>query len=291
MESFSQRKGLKSIKSVMQVDSMDDALRNKLWNALTLFYWNKRQNKEESGYQDETGYQDEMDMLLKRLWHNYFKKPLDTLDRHWSAVYRKIRDYFFKCNWYEVYDFIEFVANNYPDRDDNLDNQGFMDHCNLVLKSELSAYRFVGGIITQMTSEEEIAEIEEALKVPKPFKPVKNHLKKALDLLTDRKSPDYSNSIKESISAVEAICKLIVKDEKATLGQALKEMEGKTKMHSALRKAFDSLYGYTSDSGGIRHALLSESNLKFEDAKFMLVSCSAFTNYLIAKISDKGDKI
>ena len=68
-------------------------------------------------------------------------------------------------------------------------------------------------------------------------------------------------------------------------------MEEKIEIHPALKKAFNNLYGYTSDSGGIRHASLSESNLKFEDAKFMLVSCSAFTNYLIAKISDKGDKI
>lgn len=28
---------------------------------------------------------------------------------------------------------------------------------------------------------------------------------------------------------------------------------------------------------------MEESNLAFEDAKFMLVSCSAFVNYLVAK--------
>lgn len=52
-------------------------------------------------------------------------------------------------------------------------------------------------------------------------------------------------------------------------------------MHPALNGAFQKLYGYTSDAGGIiRHALLEEDSLDFKDAKFMLVSCSAFVTYL-----------
>ena len=53
-----------------------------------------------------------------------------------------------------------------------------------------------------------------------------------------------------------------------------------------MKKAFTCLYGYTSDSGGIRHALTEDDVVpNFEDAKFMLVSCSAFINYLIAKVA------
>lgn len=48
------------------------------------------------------------------------------------------------------------------------------------------------------------------------------------------------------------------------------------------------MYGYTSDEDGIRHSLLEESTLKFMDAKFMLVSCSAFINFLIDKASEAG---
>jgi len=86
-----------------------------------------------------------------------------------------------------------------------------MDFCNSVLERELSAYRFVEGKITQITTEAEVSEIEEALEISKPSKAVNTHLKRALDLLADRKSPDYRNSIKEAISAVEAICNLITK--------------------------------------------------------------------------------
>ncbi len=284
MESFSQRKGIKLVKSVVQVDSMDDELRNSLWNALTIYYWNRVKRNTLGDYYLANDHN--VEVLCERLWLNHFKIPLDTLPTSWPNARNKIRQHFFNCQWNEVYDFVEFVAIQYPDESENRE---FMKFCNTVLEQELSAYRFVGEMITQITSKEEISEIEEALKIP--LKPVNDHLRRALDLFSDRKSPDYRNSIKESILAVEAICKLITGDAKATLGQCLKVIKDKVGLHPALEKAFNNLYGYTSDAEGIRHALLDESNLDFEDAKFMLVACSTFINYLISKSSKAGIKI
>ena len=48
-----------------------------------------------------------------------------------------------------------------------------------------------------------------------------------------------------------------------------------------MKNAFISLYGYTSDKSGIRHNNGVDENTTFEEAKYMLVSCSAFLNYLI----------
>jgi hypothetical protein len=59
-------------------------------------------------------------------------------------------------------------------------------------------------------------------------------------------------------------------------------------MHGALKSAFNKLYGYTSDEDGIRHAILEESNVGFDEAKYMIVVCSAFVNYLTAKASAHG---
>ena len=56
-------------------------------------------------------------------------------------------------------------------------------------------------------------------------------------------------------------------------------------IHPAMENAFSSLYGYTSDENGIRHGGIDFSNAPAEDAKYMLVSCSAFVNYLIEKWS------
>jgi hypothetical protein len=65
----------------------------------------------------------------------------------------------------------------------------------------------------------------------------------------------------------------------------------RAKLHAVLKQAFQKLYGYTSDAQGIRHALLDEPTLDVEDAKFMLVSCSAFVNYLVVKVQKAGIKI
>ena len=151
MQLFSQRKGLKPSKSVIQIDSMDMDLRNGLWNALNI-YW--------EGDIKFLSNKEDLDVLFRRLWNLYFKLTLDTLDNYFPKTYQDIRNQYFKWKYNEVYDFIEFVANYYPNEKIN---SFFMEICNDVLERELSAYRFVGGTITEITSEEEINEIEEAI--------------------------------------------------------------------------------------------------------------------------------
>ena len=58
-----------------------------------------------------------------------------------------------------------------------------------------------------------------------------------------------------------------------------------------MKSAFDKLYGYTSDQSGIRHGGIDFVNAPEEDARYMLVSCSAFVNYLkekYAKVNNGG---
>ena len=43
------------------------------------------------------------------------------------------------------------------------------------------------------------------------------------------------------------------------------------------------MHGYTSDSSGIRHESIEFVNVESEEAKYMLVSCSAFVKYLTEK--------
>jgi hypothetical protein len=265
---FSQRKGITAIKTAIQVESVDVDLRNALWTAVTR--WRRKH--------DSSSRMIHFDDLMRAFWLSYYKQPLDTLPGP-DAVLGQLRNKFLNEDWYYCYDILEFLVTNYPDIDWKVE---LIQECNQSLERELSAYRFVGNQMTQITSETEIQAIEQALASSSDLKPVQQHLATALEYLSDRKTPDYRNSIKESISAVESLCNLITGD-KASLGEALKQLEKRIPIHPALKKAFSSIYGYTSDAHGIRHALLDEANLDFEDAKFMLVSCSGFVNYLIAK--------
>ena len=77
------------------------------------------------------------------------------------------------------------------------------------------------------------------------------------------------------------MCQIITGDSKATLGKALKQLN----VHKALESGFSAIYGYTNDADGIRHAISGESSVDEDDARFFLVSCSAFVNYLISRAS------
>jgi hypothetical protein len=278
---FSKKYGFSPLKTIIQKESIDDDLRNSLWNALQIYYWDKTKDRE-NYYLYDSGNRD-LKILCEGFWLNFFKKPLDTLDDNFLRVLKELRSFFFKCSWYKVYDFIEYIAQNYQSIQMPRTNKEFISRCNFYLEREVSAYRFVDKQIAPITSEEEIKSIEEALK--SKINPVRDHLNRSLELLADRKNPDYRNSIKESISAVESLVKVITGSESGTLGKLLKILENKKGLHPSLKEAFSKLYGYTSDKEGIRHALMKEDTVKFEEAKFMLVACSAFVNYVKAKES------
>jgi hypothetical protein len=279
---FSHRNKLKKIKDKLQIKSIDDETRNRLWSGLCLIYWDEIHVDHSSMFGASTflnsRYYPQQTEYFKKLWVNYFKLPIDTLDRDWQKVYNEIREYFFKCSWHEVFDFIEFLISNF---DDNYKKLSFKQFCNGIFKEEFVGYRLIEDHITEITSESEINEIDEAIN--QPYKPIATHLNRSLELLSDRKNPDYRNSIKESISAVEAFCKIITHNDKATLGDAIKEIETKVNLHPSLKQSILKLYGYTSDEKGIRHSLLDEDKIDFDDAKFMLVSCSSFINYMVSK--------
>jgi len=280
---FSERYGHVPVRSALQIDEIDNGLRNRLWNLICIkFFYNAPHVRGVTA--DYLPIQQEALGTFKDLWHNYFKKPTDTIDNSYTETLNILKEYILKCRWYEVYDLLEFLAEPFP----LFSQPSFIDSVNTILKEEMSGYRFVSERIVQITSEEEIVAIEQALALPDSLKPVREHLAQSLTLLADKKAPDYRNSIKESISAIESLSKIISGLPKATLSPALNAVEKKTKLHAVLKEAFQKLYSYTSDAQGIRHALMDESALDVEDAKFMLISCSAFVNYLVVKAQKAG---
>lgn len=291
MKSFSQRYGYKKVREQIQRETIDQVLRNQLWNLLTenYFYGLRTSGGNDSKYPFHSTYLQQnksLNLLCKDLWHDHFNKPLDTLSNKVLEVYIYLRKYYMESIWFAVYDFIEFVANRY---EMEYTNKEFVDMCNTAFTQQLSAYRFINRKIVEITSEQEIQEIEKAIEISPSS--VQQHLSNSLDKLSNKTNPDYRNSIKESISAVESLCKLITGDDKATLSKALTKIqsEGTMILHPSLKTAFDKIYGYTSNEGGIRHSLIDEdSNVDLEEARFMLVTCSAFINYLKVKADKAG---
>lgn len=278
---FSQRAGITPSAKLAQLESIDDELRASLWSLLSIFYWDTYVEPGRNMYgRSDYVRNSNLNQLITSLWLHYFKRPTDTIDEYWQECRARLRTYFFEAKWYEVYDFVEFVVAYGPEKQRSV----FIEAANSYLARENSAYRFVGEQVVEITSAEEIESVESALSLTDDYRGARTHLRAALNLLSDRKNPDYRNSIKESISAVESLARNLANDESGTLGAILKELERSKKLHPALKSAFSSLYGYTSDADGIRHSLLDEGSLTKADAKFMLVCCSAFVNYALESI-------
>ncbi|WP_420641082.1 AbiJ-NTD4 domain-containing protein [Candidatus Leptofilum sp.] len=268
---FSERTGFKSISSTIQIDNMNGDLRHSLWNVLNVYILlpYRKYHNESYNYKSISGF-------FTSLWFDYFKIPLDQMSRHQGQQVDHLWTYFQKCQWFEVYDFLEYVINYFGSTE-------LVEGMNMILERELAGFRFIGGVCSNITGEQEIEMLSEAT-IDLDFPSVATHLRRALALLSDKKSPDYRNSIKESISAVESLANIITGTSTATLGDALKVLESKGELHPALKRSFLSLYGYTSNAHGIRHAMLEEPNLSAADAKFFLLSCTSFINYLKSKI-------
>jgi hypothetical protein len=285
---FSQRKGLRPLQKAIQREAIDEELMNRLWSALKLVIWDNYSPRDALGYMHDDSRR--LLRLVQEIWLHYFKAPVDTIpdfnSGHPKSGYKILREHFYGSKWWEVYDFIEFIAK----AADQSWSERLIEVCNTFLEAENAAYRFVGNEIVEITNEQEIAAIETALH--KSTKAVRQHLTRALELLSDRKQPDYRNSIKESISAVESLCQAITGLPKGTLGDCMKLLKTQAPIHPALEGAFSKLYGYTSDGGGIRHALTEASEQpSFSDAKFMLVACSAFNSFLLGKAAENGIKL
>lgn len=209
---FRERIGMADVNSVIQTSGMSIELRNSLWNVLDLYIWRR------SNFLYCQHGEAEIYGFARELWFRYFKQPIDTIPtRYASDVLNVIRSYFFDCEWVEVYEFIEFILSR-------CNIKGLFEAVNDVLAKELSGYRIIGGLFVPVTDQSEVEAVQDAL-IGIPYVSVQAHLRQAMANLSRRESPDYRNSIKESISAVEAMAREISGNPKATLGDALAVLE------------------------------------------------------------------
>lgn len=282
---FAERMGFEQPKGI-QIDSIDNGLKNRLWNVLIVHLISKLGSYVLSPHLSYESLSRFRDSFFETVWDRFLKMkhksylPDDEVIKHMES-------YFFRESpWYNPILLIEQciqLAGRHCDLD------LFISYLNQVLIEEKSGYRVINGQFAPITNDSEISSISEAIHQTKKFTSLEGgnvHLTAALQLLSDKKNPDYRNSIKESISAVEATVRTITQKDK--FSDAITEFNKKAPIHGSLASGFKSLYGYTSDAGGIRHAIMDDTDCDLDDAKYMLVSCSAFINYLIGKALKAG---
>ena len=193
----------------------------------------------------------------------------------------------FSCGWPEFFDLIEFTACTLATSVSSVRQQWF-EMLNRILESRGCAYRFIAEHLVPLTNTAEAAEVVRGAESAIPD--VAAHIREAAKLLPPNAGANPRNSVRESIAAVAAALRHLNGNPSATLTEGLAAFEDKHgPIHPSLRQGLVMLYAYTADESGVRHGLIDETaGVSGDDARFMLVACSAFTNYLVTLSADAG---
>lgn len=281
MAKFSDRYGYTVPRNVFIIKDMPEEVVNVLCTALDNFRTILNNENYYRGVQCLT-----YDMIEEDVWTkflNRYSRDRYTYNGHVHAVsipyLRAEHHWYEKLNLLEfiicyLYDYAEFKDSYYSSIIDE-----FVQQINNEFERLYFGYRIINGEVTPITDNEEITEVSAALDDNTDN--VRLHLFKALEQYSRRPEPDYRNSIKESISAVECLCREITGE--STLDKAIPKLESSgVQLNAQFAMGLRNLYFYTNDKRtGIRHALMEDTYVPTEaDAHYMLIICSAFVNYI-----------
>lgn len=232
--------------------------------------------------------------IEKIVWWQFMNRPLEDFEKRgsYNVVFRAYMEDS-GIMWYQKLDLLEFVIRTSVKLAETNNDakvleilQRFIDLLNREFERLDFGYRIVNLMVTDITSEEEKACIEKT--IAESADNVRQHMEKAIELYSAKPTPDVCNSIKEAITAVEAACRELTGEN--TLGDAIKKLESKgIVLQDRLKASMIQMYAYTNQPDtGIRHALMDPDGKYVptkDEAYFMLISCSAFINYLRLKMS------
>ena len=279
---FSKRNGYSDVNSLF----IREQLTPELENAINNCYDDFRHRIHVENYLNIDFYYD-MEAFLWRFFLNQKMSEFGDCYSHQIVLTRYVSNR--NIEWFRKLDIIEVSIEymNTQGKKYNIVSQWTNDlvyALNFDFKRLNFAYRIIDGRFVEITSEEEISAINQALD--DNLDGVREHLNMAIEHCSRKPDGDYRNSIKESISAVEVVCRK--KTGANTLGEALKDLEKNgVAIPQLLKVAFEKLYAYTNNKEtGIRHGLMDSEGTYTpgaDEAIFMIVSCSAFINYLNKK--------
>ena len=272
---YSDRKNITNFRDIVQFEDLNERTKNKIYTLISGYIDFSENIFKKSEKLD--GYNKFLEFMYEDLFSCTIEDVPAQINSYgsWVDLYEvkaQIKQFILTNGYNEILDLLEGINKFWKQRDNS-----FEEAINNIFKEENVQHRFVNGIITDIINEHEIKEIQESLD--------KNddssvHISKAINHLYNRQKPDYENSVKESICAVEVKCKEITKDPKATLGSAIKKLKDKgIIVHPSFEQGISKLYGYASDAKGIRHGGGKETTITEKEAKLVLTICTATCNY------------
>ena len=280
---FSDRNNIDSIPKEMQIDDLDERSRKSIYNLWSEIYVECR-----NACNYERGNWDEVINPIYTKLYNQTLGPLKSIKE--NALIAIIENTILNDKYNKIFDLLEYTTKlfeiviTYDTR--ILRRDSYYKRYNNLFEAEYIGYRFIDEIIVPITDPIEVQSIKQAFS--DSYNKVREHLSKANRFLSDRDNPDYENSIKESISALEALAQIITKTNgaQATFGKMSEKLVEQGVITSGMKAAFSALYGIASNCRGVRHSGNNGDEVSFEEAKYNLVISTAFVNYVMSKMKD-----
>ena len=254
MEFFSTRNKILSI-NPNGLRSTSIQLRERIWN---VFY------KEEYDYYDTleyTSYTTGIEDMMLEMGIKY-EFPANKIYKNQNA--EKLHKHVVQCEgmWYRIYDFIE----KYLRVTDSEKTQRLTIEFNRILEEEVAPYRILNGLVVPIIGKSELNSIGETIDLE--YESVSKHMTKALELYSDRKKPDYENSVKESISSVESMCSIItgLSGGAATLGKDHSE-----KLYERLKAYAENVFLMTGNNSKKEHKKILEQMHQVDKAESLIL--------------------
>lgn len=224
------------------------------------------------------------------------EEPDDYYLSHTPAI-EVLRNLVMNISWYRFYDTVETVAERIID----IDDADSFTQSRKIESFSFSAYR---QRVNELFSEYNVDwKMNESGQLELPLPPfLEDKVKSTEDRLADQFRParvhfakarafalgshrDAENSIKESISAIESICKTFYPDA-TTLGDALKMMRKDGSVSSMLITIVEKFYAYANAEPAVRHGSNKDSAVLEHDAELALHFAAAFIRTLIVRRKD-----
>jgi hypothetical protein len=276
---FEQAEGAEPLPQQLRLGELSSAFRAAIWNIIL-------KSIDDASHRDSWGggpyVRGRWESIL-RYRHIYkLHKPADEFSNTYKAVCAELKPLIWSGNYVEVLGFLQLVIRHQdcPPL--------FARMVNACLETTHVAYRVVDETIVPIGSEAEIEAIKRSFVdlAKTEFGGAHAHLRNAAEELTAGR---YADSVRESIHAVESVAR-VLEPSANLLSMALARLEKSAAIHPAMKSGFNSLYGYTSDEKGIRHAMLEAGAPAVDetDALFMIGACAAFVSYLINNARTTG---
>ena len=263
----------------MRLEELSNDLRREIWNTMRIELC-------ELGRYDSFGgsiFKPEGVRYVERALGRFLKVPENHVSTNFSEVLHTFERILMEGVFHKVLDLLEICINE-PFGRQQLSNQ-----IAKIFKDGIAPYRLEMNdkpmYFFPITSEEQGNAVQHSLKtlVDHRRDGASSHLRQAVEHIN---ASQFSDSVADSILAVESVARTIDPDANKTLTPALSALESAGILrHSALKQAFVKLYGYTNDKQGIRHALTDSdsADVDMHEAVFMFGVCASFAAYLSAK--------